>query len=141
MQYCYKVVEGVVVAQAMAAVMQHQKKAFDGPADFGFLAFAPIKKMALDFARLVDGYGLERAALVRIAPGAKINAPKRDGNGWAHFVIVLHSPAPAMLCTCGDETVNLRTGEAWWFDRWEDGLLMNNSGEDVVLLGMDIRVD
>lgn len=103
-----------------------------------------IKKMLLDVMRLVNGSRLGRVVITRLEPGKKI-LPHADTMGeyakyYTRFHLVLQG-LPGSLFTCGDETVNMRTGELWYFDAAAEHAVMNNSADDRVHLLIDVRID
>jgi len=47
---------------------------------------------------------------------------------------------PGSLYKCGDETVEMLTGEIWWFDAHSTHEVLNNSAGDRVHLLVDVRI-
>lgn len=89
----------------------------------------------------VEGERLGRVLITRLAPGQRIE-PHVDGGSHAayydRFHVVLHS-APGSVFRCGDESVQMRTGDCWWFDNGIEHEVVNNSADDRVHLIVDIR--
>lgn len=102
------------------------------------------KEMALDLMRVVSGSRLGRMVITKLEPGKQI-LPHQDVLGqyadyYSRYHIVLQG-LPGSLFTCGDETVNMRTGEIWWFDAHAMHSLKNNSDDDRLHLLVDVRID
>lgn len=97
--------------------------------------------MCLDLMRQVRGERLGRVLITRLAPGKTI-APHIDGGSHAKYYdryhIVLQG-LPGSLFRCGEETVCMRTGEAWWFQNSVEHEIINNSADDRIHLIVDIR--
>lgn len=89
----------------------------------------------------VEGERLGRVLVTKLKPEGKIE-PHIDGGSHAayydRFHIVLHAE-PNSLFGAGDETVEMRTGEIWWFDNSATHWVRNNSKDDRVHLIVDIR--
>lgn len=103
-----------------------------------------VKKLALDVMRMVGGSRLGRIVVTKLEPGSKI-APHADTMGayskyYTRYHIVLQG-LPGSMFGCGDETVNMLTGEIWWFDASAEHYLINNSKDDRVHLLVDVRID
>lgn len=102
------------------------------------------KKTALDVMNLVGGSRLGRVVITRTPPGKRI-LPHRDvlgkyANYYTRYHLVLHG-LPGSLFTCGDETVNMKTGELWWFNAAAEHSVINNSADDRIHMLIDVRVD
>lgn len=99
------------------------------------------KVTSLDVMRLVNGDQLGRVMITRLPPGGRIE-PHVDEGEYAEFYsryhLVLHG-SPGSLFRCGGETVNMITGELWWFDSHLEHEVVNNSPEDRIHMIMDIR--
>jgi hypothetical protein len=101
------------------------------------------KTLALDIMRIVGGSQLGRVMITKLEPGKKIAAHADEG-AYAKFYNRYHvilQGMPGSLFTCGDETVNMLTGECWWVDRRVVHSLANNSKDDRVHMIVDARVD
>ncbi len=103
-----------------------------------------VKDHALNVMRLVGGSRLGRVIITRLEPGKKI-APHKDVLGdyakyYTRYHLVLQG-LPGSIFVCGDETVNMRTGELWWFDASAEHSIMNNSADDRVHMLIDVRID
>lgn len=100
-----------------------------------------VRPIIFGLMRQVDGERLGRVLITRLAPGKRIY-PHADGGDHAayykRYQIALHS-LPGVLFRSGDEQVNMRTGEVWWFDNGIEHEVVNNSGDDRVTLIVDIK--
>lgn len=103
-----------------------------------------VKSELLNVMRLVNGSRLGRAIVTRLGPGKKI-LPHKDVIGeyskyYTRYHLVLQS-MPGSLFTCGDETVQMLTGELWWFDAAAEHSVINNSKDDRIHMLIDVRID
>lgn len=102
------------------------------------------KQHALRLLYALGGSQLGRVVITRLQPGHKI-LPHADTMGeyakfYSRYHIVLQG-FPGSLFTCGDETVNMLSGETWWFDPSAEHSVKNNSQDDRVHMLVDIRID
>lgn len=102
------------------------------------------KAEILNIMRLVSGSRLGRVLVTRLEPGKKI-LPHKDTEGayakyYTRYHLVLQG-LPGSLFNCGDETVNMKTGELWWFDAAAEHSVVNNSADDRVHVLIDVRID
>lgn len=116
-------------------------EAVDLPA---MLKLPDVKSQALDIMRLVQGSRLGRILVTRLEPGQKI-LPHKDTEGeyanyYTRYHLVLQG-MPGSLFNCGNETVNMQTGELWWFDASAEHSVVNNSRDDRVHMLIDVRID
>lgn len=89
----------------------------------------------------VQGSQLGRVIIVRLPAGASI-APHEDQGASADFYQRYHvvlQGYPGVDFTCDDETVQMRTGEIWWFDNTKTHYVANDSNDDRIHLIVDIR--
>lgn len=91
----------------------------------------------------VEGEHLGRCIITRLKPGACI-APHEDLGAPATFFeryhILLQSH-PGAIFRAGNEQVQMRTGEVWWFDNSKEHEVINHSDDDRITLIVDIRVN
>lgn len=102
------------------------------------------KEMALSVMGLVGGVRLGRVVITRLASGKKI-LPHADTKGayatyYTRYHVVLQG-LPGSIFNCGDEAVNMRTGEIWWFQAHAEHSLSNNSADDRLHMLIDVRID
>lgn len=102
------------------------------------------KEEALNIMRVVGGTRLGRVLVTRLEPGKKI-LPHKDTEGdyakyYTRYHLVLQG-FPGSLFTCGDETVNMVTGDLWWFSASDEHSVVNNSRDDRVHMLIDVRID
>lgn len=89
----------------------------------------------------VEGEQLGRCIITRLKPGARIT-PHRDEGAPATFYDRFHiliQSKPGAIFRAGDEVVQMKTGEAWWFDNTQEHEVINNSDDDRITLIVDIR--
>ncbi len=100
-----------------------------------------VRNIVFGLMRQVEGERLGRVLITRLAPGKKIY-PHIDGGDHARYYkryqIALQS-LPGVVFRAGDEQVNMRTGDIWWFDNGENHEVINNSADDRLALIVDIR--
>lgn len=102
------------------------------------------KDMSFNVMTLVGGVQLGRVVVTKLEPGDRI-LPHADVRGkyadyYQRYHVVLQG-LPGSLFTCGDETVNMQTGEIYWFDAHSQHSVQNNSADDRVHLMVDVRID
>jgi quercetin dioxygenase-like cupin family protein len=107
-------------------------------------AVPEAKAFALTLMQLLGGSQLGRMVVTRLPPGGQI-LPHSDVKGaycdwYSRYHIVLHAE-PGVLFACGEETVQMVTGEVWWFDAHLEHWIKNNSKDDRVHMLVDIRID
>lgn len=103
-----------------------------------------VKSEILNIMRVVNGSRLGRVIVTKLGPGKKI-LPHRDVLGeyskyYTRYHLVLQG-MPGSLFTCGDETVQMLTGELWWFDASAEHSVINNSKDDRIHMLIDVRID
>lgn len=102
------------------------------------------KDLCLDIMRLVGGSRLGRVVITKLAYGKQI-LPHKDVMGeyskyYTRYHVVLQG-LPGSMFNCGDETVQMKTGEVWWFSAKDEHSLKNNSADDRVHMLVDVRID
>jgi hypothetical protein len=89
----------------------------------------------------VSGERLGRCLITKLRPGGHI-APHVDGGEHASYYeryhIVLQA-MPGSMFRAGDETVQMRPGEVWWFDNSAEHEVINNGADDRIHMIVDIR--
>lgn len=100
-----------------------------------------VRPLIFSLMTRVEGERLGRCLITKLPPGAKIT-PHVDGGAHAAYYeryhIVLQG-LPGSVFRCGDEQVQMLTGECWWFDNSVEHEVINNSADDRVHLIVDIR--
>ena len=96
----------------------------------------------------VSGERIGRCMISRLAPGMRIYPHVDIGDDlsiyydneayYSRFHVVLQG-LPGSLFYCGDESVNMKTGEVWWFDNTVEHEVVNNSADDRIHMVIDIR--
>lgn len=102
------------------------------------------KDMALQIMGLVGGVRLGRVVITRLSSGKQI-LPHADTEGtyakyYTRYHVVLQG-LPGSMFGCGDEAVNMKTGDVWYFDASAEHWLKNNSADDRVHMLVDVRID
>lgn len=102
--------------------------------------------IALDLMRSLGGCALGEIWLQRIEQGRKRSIAEVDpelleeAQWWPRYLIVLQDQ-PGSLVTCGEESVQMKPGDVWWFDRTVKQVFANNSPDDLLHLLVDIHID
>jgi hypothetical protein len=106
-------------------------------------ALPQARGIIFNLMRHVEAERLGRVMITKLAPGKQI-LPHADVLGaYAHYYTRYHvvlRGLPGVLFHCGDETVNMRTGEIWWFNAHETHAIVNNSADDRIHLLIDVRI-
>ena len=106
-----------------------------------FHALPAAQKLIFELMARVRGERLGRCLITKLPPGGTI-AAHVDGGAHAEyydrFHIVLQGK-PGNLFRAGDEAVEMRTGEIYWFDNQAEHEVSNFSDDDRVHLIVDIR--
>lgn len=100
-----------------------------------------LRPLVLDLMRRVEGVRLGRVIISRLAPGCTIPAHVDQGapaTYYSRYHLALQS-LPGALNHSGEEVVNYRMGEFWWFDNRAPHSIVNNSADDRIVLVMDVR--
>lgn len=103
-----------------------------------------VKSEILNIMRVIQGTRLGRVIITRLEPGKKILSHADIKGKYTEYYTRYHlvlQGMPGSLFTCGDETVNMLTGELWWFDQHAEHSVTNNSKDDRVHMLIDVRVD
>ena len=107
----------------------------------GWIHLPAARPMVYTLMSLVEGERLGRVMLNKIRPGGRIY-PHADTPVHAHYWDRFHyviSSSPGVMFRCGDERVEMKTGDAWWFQNAIEHEVVNNSATDRIHLIIDIR--
>lgn len=102
----------------------------------------PIKDLVFNLMRFVGGTQLGRVVVSRLAPGRQIY-PHADQGAPAEFYQryqIMLQCLPGVIFSAGDEVVQMKTGDVYWFDNTNEHAVINNSADDRLALIVDIRV-
>lgn len=106
-----------------------------------FHALPQARNLIMALMARVEGIRLGRCLITRMKPGTKID-PHVDGGEHAAYYeryhIVLQG-LPGSVFRCGDEHVQMLSGEVWWFDNAVEHEVINNSADDRLHLIVDIK--
>jgi hypothetical protein len=115
-----------------------EHESIDYPA---FKVLSAARPLVMSVFNAVAGIRLGRVLITRLHPGGKIE-PHIDGGSHAEYYsrhhVVLQS-APGSIFRCGDESVQMETGQVWWFDNSKEHEVVNNSATDRLHLIIDAR--
>jgi len=102
------------------------------------------KPLILNLMRFAEAYELNRVVITRLAPGRRILPHADDQGAYVHDphrqrVHVVLQGLPGSLYRTGDETVQMLTGEVWWFNPLLEHEVQNNSADDRIHMLVDMR--
>ncbi len=107
----------------------------------GAIHLTAARKMVFSLMTTVEGERLGRVMINRIRPGGRIY-PHADtpehANYWDRYHFCVQA-LPGSQFRCGDEQVQMATGEAWFFRNELEHEVVNNSAADRLHLIVDIR--
>lgn len=104
-----------------------------------------VRGVILNLMHRVAAYELARVMVTRLRPGGRIAAHADTKGAYANlpdigrYHIVLQG-LPGSLFAADGETVNMRTGELWWFNAHATHEVVNNSADDRIHLLVDLRL-
>jgi len=108
-------------------------------------ALPQARPLVLSVMGYLGAYSLERLLVTRLAPGRSI-LPHADTDGAygnmpdiARYHVVLQG-LPGSLFHCGEETVQMQTGELWWFNAYTSHAVDNRSADDRIHMLVDCRI-
>ena len=106
-----------------------------------FWELPEARKLIFWLMARVNGERLGRCLITRLCPGEKIDLHVDGGDHASYYDryhIVLQG-LPGSVFNCGDESIQMRTGEVWWFNNEIEHEIINNSADDRIHLIVDIR--
>ncbi|WP_332605481.1 aspartyl/asparaginyl beta-hydroxylase domain-containing protein [Acinetobacter sp. ESBL14] len=116
-----------------------QHESIDYPA---FSVLTEARQIVFGLMALVQGERLGRVMINRIQPGGRIyphaDTPEHT-DYYTRFHIVLQSAAGCIL-RAGDEQLNMKTGDVFWFNNKLEHEVINNSAIDRLSMVVDIKV-
>jgi hypothetical protein len=109
----------------------------------GWLHLSAARSIVFGLMSKVEGERLGRVMINRLRPGGRIY-PHADtpvhADYWDRYHVVLQA-GPGCNFRCGEETVQMATGECWWFQNAIEHEVVNNSADDRIHLIIDIRTE
>jgi len=99
--------------------------------------------LVFNLMRAFHGVALGRVIIARLPPGGVIKPHADDygkyalAEGGKRFHACI-SAAPGVLFHCGDETIQMRTGEVYWFRHTAVHSAENNSADERIHLLVDL---
>lgn len=109
----------------------------------GWLHLPAARSVVFGLMAKVEGERLGRVMINRLRPGGRVY-PHADtpahADYWDRYHVVLQS-GPGCNFRCGEETVQMATGDCWWFQNALEHEVVNNSDDDRIHLIIDIRTE
>ncbi|MFW2042664.1 aspartyl/asparaginyl beta-hydroxylase domain-containing protein [Acinetobacter sp. ULE_I001] len=116
-----------------------QHESIDYPA---FAILTEARAIVFGLMALVQGERLGRVMINKIAPAGKIyphaDSPEHT-DYYTRFHVVLQSSAGCYL-RAGDEQLEMKTGDVFWFNNKLEHEVVNNSAFDRISMVVDIKV-
>jgi Aspartyl/Asparaginyl beta-hydroxylase len=107
----------------------------------GWLHLPAARPLVYALMNQVAGERIGRVMLNKIEPAGRIY-PHADtpvhAEYWDRFHYCVQAD-PGCLFRCGDEQVQMRTGDLWWFQNAIEHEVVNNSASDRIHLIIDVR--
>lgn len=103
-----------------------------------------VRPLVMTVMGYTNAYELVRCVISRLEPGSVILPHADDVGDYVHlgdiarYHIVVQG-LPGSMFRCGNEEVNMKTGEVWWFDAHQEHEIINNSADDRIHLMADLR--
>lgn len=114
----------------------------------GWHELPQIRKLVMALFMSVEGERLGRVLISRLPPGRRILPHKDIGADltkyydsepyYSRFHLCVQG-LPGSIFNCEDESVQMRTGEAWWFRNDLEHEVINNSADDRIHVVIDVR--
>lgn len=102
-----------------------------------------MRPIIFDLMRTVEATRLGRVVITKLPPGKEITPHVDQGSPavyYERYQVALQSH-PGALFHIGDETVNFRTGDVWWINNAVEHSVVNNSGDDRIVMIVDLRCE
>lgn len=107
-----------------------------------FNILTEARQMVFGLMTLVQGERLGRVMINKIKPGGRIfphsDSPEHTSY-YTRFHVVLQSAAGCIL-RAGDEQLEMKTGDVFWFDNKQEHEVINNSAVERLSMVIDIKV-
>ncbi len=106
-----------------------------------YVLFPEARSIIMWLMARVQGTQLGRCVIVKLPPGGVVEPHKDEGASaefYKRYHVVLQAD-PGVRFTCEDETVEMVTGQVWWFDNEKTHFVRNESGSDRIHLVIDIK--
>lgn len=100
-----------------------------------------VRSLVFALMARVEGERLGRVLITSLEPGKRVDPHPDSGDHaryFERFHIVLQA-TPGMVFRCGDEQVQMKAGEAWWFQNQIEHEVVNNGSDDRIHLIVDIK--
>lgn len=116
-----------------------QHESIDYPA---FSVLSEARTIVFGLMAFVQGERLGRVMINKIAPGGRIyphaDTPEHT-DYYTRFHVVLQS-SPGCFLRAGEEQIEMKTGDVFWFNNKLEHEVVNNSALDRISMVVDIKV-
>jgi hypothetical protein len=100
-----------------------------------------VRSIIFGLMRQIEGERLGPVIITRLAPGKRVH-PHDDGevhtSYYKRYFLTLHAK-PGCIFRAGEEVIEPKVGELYWFDNSVEHEVVNNSADDRLALIVDIR--
>lgn len=106
-----------------------------------FAVLPQARALIFNLMRFVEGKRLGRVLITKLKPGTQIYPHKDEGapaTYYQRYHIALQC-LPGCKFNAGNESVNMMTGDVYWFDNTAEHSVVNNSADDRVVMIVDIQ--
>ncbi len=135
MRHFYKPMISVPNIPLMTEIMRRREELFSGGAAVASVLPPDASRMALGIMQVTNGSALLDTKLLWLEHEKKVPILAGEEK-TSHYVSVLNGQ---VMCLIDDECPAFNAGEVWWCDPKLDGILLNKSGDDAVLLYVSVR--
>jgi quercetin dioxygenase-like cupin family protein len=136
---CHREAEDVVLRFAPVDRPASAATIFNDLETVSYLAWFAHPRLRALIERIVPVASLGRAMVVKLPPGGRIY-PHRDEGRYAEahdrYHLVLQG---ACRFRSGEEWVEMKTGELWWFDQHQEHEVRNEADVDRISVIWDVR--
>lgn len=101
------------------------------------------RPLIFNLMRFVEAERLGRVMITKLARNKAITSHKDVLGAYANYYTRYHivlQGLPKSFFRCGEEEVEMRTGEIWWFNAHDWHEVLNHSASDRVHLLVDVRI-
>lgn len=106
-----------------------------------FAEMPSVRPIIFGLMRQVEGIDLGRVIITRLPPGKTIPAHTDETGAYVQdrkrYQVVVQC-LPGVVFRCGDEQIQMKAGEVWWFDPSIEHEIVNNSADDRIVLIVDV---
>ena len=140
MQHLQRLIEGVFAPAEVNKLLREKTfETVDAVKQNG--QFPALGTRARGIMELVQGYALGHVLIARAEPKKQIGLSVSSADFNLFFLVLQAQPSGVMVMS-GDESTAIKIGDVWWARVGEqEGMLINNSDDDCIVMFVEVRVD